>query len=200
MLACRRVFISYAHRDGAQLAERLANDLKALACDVWLDIERLKGGDRWTMSIERALEGSDVVLALLSDGSFISETCRAEQGWAIDADKRVIPIRVQRNCKVQLRLYNLQWIDFSDDAKYRDSFLALQQCLSSPNQAPTRPAPQHQYNNAPALPNNFVERPELLARLRGALFLESPHRNIGAHCAKRYGRHRQDRARPSPLP
>src|SRR4051812_20296322 len=108
-----RIFISYAHRDGSELAAQLYADLSALKFEVWMDQQRLNGGDRWTAEVEAALDGSDVVLALLSDGSFTSDTCRAEQGWALDTRKLVVPIRVQAASRVQLRLYNLQYLDFS---------------------------------------------------------------------------------------
>ena len=86
--------------------------------DVWLDTQRLKAGDRRTQEIEAALDVAGVVLALLSDGSFASDTCRAQQGWALDAGKRVIPVKVHRDAKAQLRLHGLLWLDFSDVAKY----------------------------------------------------------------------------------
>jgi len=86
-----RIFISYAHRDGVDLAVRLQRDLEARGFDAWLERKRLKAGDRWTKEIEAALDRAQVVLALLSDGSFDSDTCRAEQGWALEAGKRVIP-------------------------------------------------------------------------------------------------------------
>src|SRR5216684_2233232 len=128
------IFISYAHRDGSDLALRLKHDLDALGFDVWLDKHRLKGGDRWINEIEKALDRAQVVLALLSDGSFASDTCRAEQGWALDARKHVIPVKVQSNCRAQLRLYPLQHIDFRDPTKYAESFQELQQSLGSRRQ------------------------------------------------------------------
>jgi len=101
------IFISYAHRDGGNLALRLNDDLKSFGFDVWLDKHRLKAGDRWTNEIENALDHAEVVLALLSEGSFASDTCRAEQNWALDAGKHVIPVKVQSNYRVQLRLHAL---------------------------------------------------------------------------------------------
>jgi hypothetical protein len=71
-----------------ELAARLHRDLSALGSDVWLDRERFRGGDRWAREIETALDWCDVLVAFLSDGSFTSDPCRAEQGWAIDAGKR----------------------------------------------------------------------------------------------------------------
>jgi hypothetical protein len=175
-----RVFISYAHRDGSELAAWLLRELESLGFDVWLDRERLRGGDRWTNEIESALDRSDVVLALLSEGSFTSDTCRAEQGWALDSGKRVIPLRVQKNSRLPIRLYNRQYLEFSDPSAYKSSFQELLRSFGA-HQRPSAPTaiPEPHYNNAPGLPDPFVERPELLTRLRDALFLEGPQRNIG---------------------
>lgn len=89
-----RVFISYAHRDGRSLADRLQKDLTSAAHDVWLDAARLHGGTGWSREIERELDGSDVVLALLTAGAFESEICRGEQLRALRHGKCVIPVRV----------------------------------------------------------------------------------------------------------
>jgi hypothetical protein len=43
--AASRVFISYAHKDGAPLGQRLRADLKGKGFDTWLDTQRLTGGD-----------------------------------------------------------------------------------------------------------------------------------------------------------
>src|ERR1017187_1284944 len=173
-----RLFISYAHRDGGDLAERLQSDLHGLAFDVWLDRQRLKGGDLWTNEIEDALDRAEVVLALLSNGSFTSDTCRAEQSWSLDAGKCVIPVRVQRDSRVPLRLYTRQWIDFSDPANYAASLDQLQDSIAKRLGVIAPPATHPRYNNAPPLPDNFVDRPEILTALRNALFQDAPNRNI----------------------
>src|ERR1019366_2715392 len=173
-----RIFISYAHRDSGDLAEKLQTDLQALGFDVWLDRLRLKGGDRCTNEIEDALDRTQVVLALLSDGSFASDTCRAEQGWSLDTGKCVIPVRVQSDCRVPLRLYTRQWIDFSDLTKYAERFRQLQESIAKRLGVVAPPDTQPRYNNAPPLPDNFVDRPEILTALRNALFENAPNRNI----------------------
>ena len=71
------IFISFAHQDGAELAQRLQRDVSARGCDAWLDTLRLQGGASWTVRIEQALDQADVVLALLSAGSYRSDICRA---------------------------------------------------------------------------------------------------------------------------
>jgi hypothetical protein len=49
------VFISYAHRDGAELARQLHSDL-AKKFDTWLDTHRLTAGDIWSREIEDTIE------------------------------------------------------------------------------------------------------------------------------------------------
>ena len=70
-----RVFISYAHRDGADLARRLQADLTAKGFDAWLDKQRLAGGVVWTTEIEAALDNAEFVLALLTPGSYSKRYC-----------------------------------------------------------------------------------------------------------------------------
>ena len=54
---------------------RLQKDL-ATKFDAWLDSQRLSAGDIWSREIEQAIDRADVVLALLSAGSFTSDICR----------------------------------------------------------------------------------------------------------------------------
>src|SRR5271157_365363 len=110
-----RIFISYAHRDGAQLAERLQKDLKAKGLDAWLDKQRLRGGASWTKDIETALDDADFVLALLTPGSYVSEICRAEQLRSLRKGKCVIPLKADRNTEIPLHLETKNYRDFTAD-------------------------------------------------------------------------------------
>jgi WD40 repeat protein len=79
---------------------------------------------------------------------------------------------------VPLRLYTRQYIDFTDPASYAQSLDQLQDSISKRRGVIVPPATQPRYNNSHALPNNYVPRPEILARLRNALFEDAPNRNI----------------------
>jgi TIR domain len=50
-----KLFISYAHADGAELAQHLLRDLAAAGLEPWLDTQRLYGGAIWTKEIEGAV-------------------------------------------------------------------------------------------------------------------------------------------------
>jgi hypothetical protein len=66
------VFISYSRHDAAEFARRLHCDIVDQGHEVWLDAVDLADGRTWTAEVERALDRTDVVLALLSRGSFLS--------------------------------------------------------------------------------------------------------------------------------
>ena len=69
-----RVFISYARKDAAGLAQRLLQDLSAEGLVVWLDTENIGGGDSWTMAIEEA----NFVSFFIQSGLHKRERCRRE--------------------------------------------------------------------------------------------------------------------------
>src|SRR5271157_1707317 len=120
-----RIFISYAHRDGAQLAERLQKDLEAKGLDAWLDKQRLEGGASWTKDIESALDEAEYVLALLTPGSYVSEICRAEQLRSLRKGKCVIPLLAQRGTEIPLHLEPKNYRDFTTDNAYTTAFAQL---------------------------------------------------------------------------
>jgi len=62
---------SYTHLDGADLAERLRVGL-GRNFDTWLDTRRMTVNDVWSREIEKAIDKAEVVVALLSSGSFES--------------------------------------------------------------------------------------------------------------------------------
>src|SRR5436189_3758072 len=99
-----RVFISYAWKDAAELAQRLQDYIARSALEPWLDTSRIGGGAVWTKEIEDAIDGCDVALALLSPGSYQSDICRAEQLRALRKGKRVIPILARQGTDVPLHL------------------------------------------------------------------------------------------------
>jgi hypothetical protein len=171
------IFISYAHRDGRELAARLMEDLRDLGFDVWLNTHRLIGGDAWAREIEVAIDSCDVAVALLSKGSYESDICRAEQERSLAKRKPVIPVRVQDECDVPLPLQTRQYVNFSDAANYESSVRQLDESIRKRRGvAGTEGRPR--YNNSPPLPENFINRPEIHAALRDTLFLDAANRNI----------------------
>lgn len=173
-----RIFISYAHRDAADLAQRLQADLRQNGLDSWLDTKRLTMGDVWTREIEKAIDAAQAVVALLSSGSFESDICRAEQSRALGKGICVLPVRVQDDCDIPLEMQTRQYLDFSNLQLYDEQLSKLITAIRKRDGVVVPAGSLIRYNNAPALPQNFVARRELLERFRNTLFNAGANRNI----------------------
>src|SRR5271157_1535473 len=162
-----RVFISYARKDGATLAQRLQKDLNEKGFDAWLDTQRIAGGATWTTKIEVALDDAECVLALLTTGSYVSEICRAEQLRSLRKGKCVIPLLAERGSDILLHLEAKNYRDFTADSHYAQAFTELLADLHARNGIALKPEfRETSYVTVPPLPINFVERPEALTALR----------------------------------
>ncbi|HRW10264.1 MAG TPA: NB-ARC domain-containing protein, partial [Caldilineaceae bacterium] len=175
-----QIFISYARKDGRDLALRLQADLtsKEYDRDAWLDTAEIAGGASWSNAIEAAIDRATVVLALLSAGSYQSEICRAEQLRSLRKGKRVIPLLVQPDAERPLYLEHLNYRDFST----ADYPAALQTLLSDIDGGQTVPLPEEfraTFNNAPPLPRTFVSRLAEMERLRNAVVGDDAKRPAG---------------------
>src|SRR5258708_642203 len=124
------IFISYAHSDGMDLATRLGDDLSQKGFEVWLDKDRIAGGACWTKEIEGAIDQSQVILALLTPGSYISEICRAEQLRSLRKGKCVIPVLAIPGSDIPLHLETKNYRDFAGSV-YGSTFEELLQDISA---------------------------------------------------------------------
>ena len=103
------VFFSYSRHDSACVL-KLAKDLRAAGAAVWLDQLDIDPGEHWDSAIEKALANSSNMLVVLSPSSVGSTNVMDEVSFALDENKRVIPV-LHRDCKVPFRLRRLQYID-----------------------------------------------------------------------------------------
>jgi hypothetical protein len=138
----------------------------------------LTGGDLWSNAIEKAIDDADIVIALLSHASYVSEVCRGEQLRSLRKGKCVIPLKVQADCDLPIYLEARQWLDFSRSKTYNNDRLKLMEAIEKRNGAILQSQYTTTYNNAPGLPENLVRRPEVLSALRDQLFAQGTHRNI----------------------
>ena len=181
MLNPRRqlVFISYARRDADQLALRLSRDLESHGYDCWLDTARIDGGASWTVEIEAAIDRCDVLLALLTPGSYDSDICRAEQLRALRRNKRVIPLLAAARSDRPLHLETANYRDFSAADRYEEALRQLVDDIASGHAGVVlKERFRTTYVTAPPLPGNYLARPEALEGLRNAVMKDGPGPSI----------------------
>ena len=176
--AATSIFISYSRKDGSDLARRLHRDLEQRGFKVWLDTREIYGGANWPTETEQAIDGCDVMVALLTTGSYVSEICRAEQMRALRYQKCVIPLRAQTGAEiVPLQLEPKNYRDFT--ASYDAAFNALLSDITHRQGAALKPEFRTTtYITAPSFPPNYVKRPEALQALRDIIFSEDANRTI----------------------
>ena len=185
--AGRKVFISYARIDGAELAQRLQGDLRNKGYDAWLDMHRIRGGSTWTKAIETAIDEADYVLALLTPGSYASEICRAEQLRSLRGHNCVIPLLAKRGTDIPLHLEQKNYRNFAADATYTKVFAELLEDIDSRSGIPLKEAFRQTYVTVPPLPMNYVVRPEALTALRDALITDGGGRHVALTALKGMG-------------
>jgi WD40 repeat protein len=170
------VFLSYAREDGSELAQRLQHDLAAAGFDAWLDMQQVGGGARWTVEIEGAIDRAQVVLALLTPGSYASGMCRAEQLRSLRKGKCVIPVFTGYGAEVvpihfegrNWRKYPEQWRDLLGDIE------RLNGAVLPEGYRDTRVS----YITTPPTVANYIDRPEAFRSLRDRLLGADGHRAI----------------------
>lgn len=113
-----KVFISYARGD-KQWAVWLAERLVKHGFRIWTDATSVPTGESFIAELNRTIEKSDVVLALLSPNYFRSPWCQQETAAAAASRVPIIPVLVEP-CEVQGFLRNYNWADLTSD---RDSGL-----------------------------------------------------------------------------
>ena len=170
-----RIFISYAHRDGAELARRLQADLTANGFDAWLDSQRLAAPAVWSAEIEREIDAREVTLALLTPGSFESEICRAELLRCLRKGRRLIPVFTVAGANRPRYLEERQFRDFRDSIRYDERLQELFADIRGVDSATLLEAfraTRVTYLKAPPRVAHYLERSDALRTLRNTLFAE----------------------------
>lgn len=76
------VFLSYS-RDDFVAASRVKTELEAVGCHVWLDTERLQGGENWKNTLKLEIQQCcSVFVSLISVNSDNPRYCQTERIWA----------------------------------------------------------------------------------------------------------------------
>lgn len=174
------IFVSYAG-DGADLAQRLRADLARQGFNVWMDPRRLNDGGAWNLEIEQEIDARELTVALLTQGSYESAQCRAEQVRPLRRGRRLIPILAGGNALLPDFIEECQVRDFRDLARYEESLRELVADILGNNTAKLLESYRRTrvtcLTAPPQLAHN-IERPKALRVLRDALFTPDHRRSL----------------------
>jgi len=112
-----RIFLSYARED-ADKVKSLYQRLSNTGFTPWIDTEDILPGERWEISIQRAIRQADFFLVCLSEnavnkrGMLQKEIKAALEIWQekLEHDIYLIPVRLE-DCHVPEALRDFQWVN-----------------------------------------------------------------------------------------
>lgn len=89
----RNVFLSYSHNNKTkEPALKIANSLNEMGLNVWLDQIKIKPGESWKEAVEKGINDSSCVIALVSPHDKESLNYQKELKSALSRGKPVFPV------------------------------------------------------------------------------------------------------------
>jgi formylglycine-generating enzyme required for sulfatase activity len=105
-----RIFISYSRMDES-FARRLAASLSNLGADVWIDVEDIPAGMKWSSAIQQGLDNAELMIVIISPDSMTSRNVEDEWQYYLDHGKPIIPVLLHP-AQVHFQLSRIQYVDF----------------------------------------------------------------------------------------
>ncbi|MEM6527922.1 MAG: toll/interleukin-1 receptor domain-containing protein, partial [Chloroflexota bacterium] len=131
------VFVSY-RRTEKEFTHTLDRALKAEGLEVWVDWEDIPpGAPNFTKEIEIGIEGADVFVAVISKDYTESKYCMMELDGALELNKRVIPIILEKFDRSALprEVRDINWVYFyrNEDGSYpfEENFPILMEAITA---------------------------------------------------------------------
>ena len=134
-----RIFISYAREDRTA-AESLYAELKGNKFSPWIDVVDLCPGQEWELEIGRAIKGSTIFLACLSEHAVSKRGfVQSELNSALrmldtmpEGQVYLIPVRLGP-CELPSKLEHLHWVDYFEEGGPAKLVNALRAYLGQSN-------------------------------------------------------------------
>lgn len=113
-------FLSYSRRESKDFVTRLVSALEDRGKNCWVDLEDIPPASEFMEDLKEGIGGSDAFCFVLSPAALESEFCRRELEYAVERNKRIVPIAHRRLPKVPPEpLASHSWIPqeglFDDD-------------------------------------------------------------------------------------
>jgi len=121
------IFISYSRTD-ENFARHLAGDLDRLGANIWIDVDDIPAGMKWSTAIQEGLDSCEAMIVIISPESMKSRNVEDEWQSFLGKNKLLIPVRL-RPAKVHYQLQQVQYVDFYNQ-DYAPAFKRLHAELS----------------------------------------------------------------------
>jgi formylglycine-generating enzyme required for sulfatase activity len=131
-----RIFISYSRTD-EYFARRLAGSLREMGADVWIDVEDIPAGMKWSTAIQEGLDTTHALIVVITPSAMESDNVADEWQYMLDHDRLVIPVLLEE-AKVNFQLNRIQYVDFLNQ-DYEEALSQLHQQLQRNGIALTTP-------------------------------------------------------------
>jgi len=131
------IFVSYSRKDSG-FVRRLTDALTARDYESWVDWEDIPHTADWWAEIEAGIDAANTFVFVISPFSVESKICRDEVDYAVQSNKRIVPImrtELSEEQKAELHptLRTHNWIVFTadDEASFNEKLEQLLQILKT---------------------------------------------------------------------
>ena len=118
------VFISYSRRN-SEFVRKLNNALRRQGRETWVDWQDIPRGEEWLNEIHRGIENADAFVFVVSRHSLTSEICNDEVSYALEHNKRVMPLILETIEDVVFNEVAGRWITVPWEQQARDNWAAI---------------------------------------------------------------------------
>ena len=125
------LFISYSRNDKPFLTT-FVDALKERGLEVWVDWEGIAPSEEWMARIIAAIGGADAFVFLISPDSVSSEVCSMELDYAVQNNKRMLPV-LHRDTEAEPRreIAELNWVFARDVEALEGAIASLKLALNT---------------------------------------------------------------------
>lgn len=119
-----KIFISYSRKD-EYFARCLAADLEACGAEIWIDVDDIPVGSKWSSAVQEGLRKSEIMLLILSPESMASPHVEDEWNYFHDKKKQIVPL-LWRDCEPHFQLWRMSRVEFRrEHVEYAAALRAL---------------------------------------------------------------------------
>ena len=158
-----RVFVSYARQDGEHFAANLVKRIEAEDIPVWRDRDGLRGGEGWWTQIEHIIQDVEFMVVVMTPAATQSEVVRKEWDLARRNGVCVFPV---------IASDDLAWSEMPTWMQKGHCYDLKHQAKKFFNDLNTRCEKLRVPFMVEALPENYVPRPAVLAKVTPLLMNE----------------------------